>query len=147
MAIQPITVPTSTAARPPGSPRAASRRRVQLTSTMPSETKAIHGTSQIWNAGRIEMKAIEMPASVPSIAARGVNLRMVGPTKAPISTMTPMMKAQARPGLPGQDRVVGLQVDRQHDHEDDDEHVRHARPVGHRRHVAAALLLASRQAR
>ena len=64
---------------------------------MPSETKAIHGTSHIWKAGRMAMKVIDMPASVPSIAARGVNLRMVGPTKAPINTITPMMKAQARP--------------------------------------------------
>ena len=38
-----------------------------------------------------------MPASVPSIAACGVYLRMYGPTNAPISTMTPMMNAQARP--------------------------------------------------
>ena len=43
------------------------------------------------------MKAIEIPASVPSIAARGVNRRMVGPTKAPMSTITPMMNAQASP--------------------------------------------------
>ncbi len=45
---------------------------VHPTSTNVSETKAIHGTSQLWKAGRIEMKASEMPASVPSIAARGV---------------------------------------------------------------------------
>jgi len=62
-----------------------------------SATKAIHGTSHIWKAGRIEMNVIEIPASVPSIAARGVYLRMVGPTKAPISTTTPMMNAHARP--------------------------------------------------
>ena len=64
---------------------------------MASETKAIQGTSHIWNAGRSEMKAIEMPASVPSIAARGVCDRIHGPTTIPRSTMTPMMKAQARP--------------------------------------------------
>ena len=39
---------------------------------MPSEMNDSHGTCQLWNAGRIEMKAIEMPASAPSIAARGV---------------------------------------------------------------------------
>ena len=47
-----------------------------------------------------------------------------------------------RPGqtrLPGQDRIVGLQVDRQHDEEHDDEHVRHARAVGHRRDAATPL--------
>jgi hypothetical protein len=43
------------------------------------------------------MKAIEMPASVPSIAARGVIARIAGPTNAPSSTMTPMMKHHARP--------------------------------------------------
>ena len=43
------------------------------------------------------MKVSEMPASVPSIAARGVILRMNGPMNAPISTMTPMTNAQASP--------------------------------------------------
>ncbi len=38
-----------------------------------------------------------MPASVPSIAARGVSARSCGPMKAPSSTMTPMMKHHARP--------------------------------------------------
>ena len=62
-----------------------------------STGRPIQAASHICAAGRIEMKVIEMPASVPSIAARGVILRMNGPTNAPISTMTPMMKAQARP--------------------------------------------------
>ena len=38
-----------------------------------------------------------MPASVPSIAARGVILRTYGPTKAPIMTITPIRNAHARP--------------------------------------------------
>ena len=58
---------------------------------------AIHAASHICAAGRIEMKAIEMPASVPSSAARGVYLRMNGPTNAPSSTITPMMNAHATP--------------------------------------------------
>ena len=62
-----------------------------------STGSAIQAASHIWAAGRIEMNVIEMPASVPSIAARGVYLRMYGPTNAPISTMTPMMNAHARP--------------------------------------------------
>ena len=65
--------------------------------------------------------------------------RIVGPTNAPISTMTPMMNAQASPACQAQRYrrlpVAVLQIDRQHDHEDDDEHVRHARAVRHRRHV------------
>jgi hypothetical protein len=46
-----------------------------------SEMKASHGICHDRNAGRIEMKAIEMPASASSIAARGVYLRKVGPMK------------------------------------------------------------------
>ena len=71
----------------------------------------------------------------------------VGPTKAPIRTMMPMMNAHARPGLPGAPSFPGRRADRQHDHEDDDEHVRHARPVGHRRDVVAALAFREPQAR
>jgi hypothetical protein len=41
--------------------------------------------------------------------------------------------------LPGEQRVVGSQINRQHDHENDDEHVRHARTIRHGRHVAAFL--------
>ncbi len=59
--------------------------------------QAIQAVSHICAAGRIEMKVSEMPARVPSIAARGVNRRMYGPTKAPMMTITPMMNAQARP--------------------------------------------------
>ena len=64
---------------------------------MMSTGSEIHSASHIWAAGRIEMNAIEMPARVPSSAARGVYLRTYGPMKAPIRTMQPMMKHQARP--------------------------------------------------
>ena len=90
-------MPTITATRPPGSPPGSRTFAVQAISTIASETNAIHGTSHIWNAGRSEMNAIEMPASVPSIAARGVWARIHGPTNAPRSTITPMMKHHARP--------------------------------------------------
>ena len=40
------------------------------------QTTPITGVRNISSAGRIEMKAIETPASVPSRAARGVILRM-----------------------------------------------------------------------
>ena len=60
---------------------------------------AIHSAPHICAAGRIEMNASEMPASVPSIAARGVRCRIVGPTNAPIRMITPMMKAHARPAI------------------------------------------------
>ena len=88
---------------PPGSFRSVKKP----TRMMPSTGRPIQAASQIWPAGRIEMKLSEMPARVPSRAARGVILRMNGPMKAPISTMTPMMKAQASPACPGPDRVAG----------------------------------------
>ena len=50
-------------------------------------TMPITGVMNISSAGRIEMKATETPASVPSSAARGVILRISGATKPPaIST-------------------------------------------------------------
>ena len=57
----------------------------------------IHAASNIRKPAAMLMNAIEMPARVPSIAARGVYLRIVGPTNAPISTTIPMKKAQTRP--------------------------------------------------
>ena len=90
-------MPTTTAARPPGTPNGRRTLAVHDTSTIANDSNESQPTSHIWNAGRIEMKAIEMPASVPSIAARGVYLRIVGPMNAPISTMQPMMKHHARP--------------------------------------------------
>ena len=139
VAIHPSTVPISTAASPPGTPPGSRTRAVQLIRMMPSEMKASHGTCQLRNAGRIEMKAMEIPASAPSIAARGVYLRRVGPTKAPIRMMMPMMKAQASPACQARIGSMRLQIGRQHHQEDDDEHVRHAGAVRQRRHVAAAL--------
>ena len=47
----------------------------------------------------MEMNVIEIPASVPSIAARGVNFRTVGPMNAPSRTITPTMNAQASPAI------------------------------------------------
>ena len=58
---------------------------------------AIHGASIIWKAGRMAMKATEMPARVPSIAARGVKRRIVGPMNAPRMTIRPMNRAHSRP--------------------------------------------------
>ncbi len=40
------------------------------------QTRPMTGVITIWAPGRIEMKVIEMPASEPSSAARGVILRM-----------------------------------------------------------------------
>jgi hypothetical protein len=51
----------------------------------------------ISRAGRMEMKAMETPASVPRRAARGVILRMTGATKPPIMRTKLWMKTQVRP--------------------------------------------------
>ncbi len=59
----------------------------QLARMIAKQTKPMTGVMNISCAGRIEMNAIDTPASVPSSAARGVTLRMNGPMKPPtIST-------------------------------------------------------------
>ena len=88
------------------------------------------------------MKVIDTPASVPSSAARGVILRMTGATKPPIISTKLWMNTQVRPASQPLIGSPVLQRDRQHDHEDDDEHVRHADARGQRADVVAAGLLA-----
>ena len=63
----------------------------------PKVTNAIHGASHIWAAGLIEMNVMEIPARAPSIAARGVHLRIHGPKIAPSRMMNPTMNAHASP--------------------------------------------------
>ena len=55
------------------------------------------GVMNISSAGRIEMKVIDTPASVPSSAARGVTLRMKGAMKPPIIRMKLWKNTQTRP--------------------------------------------------
>ena len=95
--IQPIAVPTSSAASPTGMPNGSFTSVKKPIRMMASTGRPIQAASHICAAGRIEMKVIEMPASVPSIARAGRQLRMYGPTNAPIITMMPIMKAHARP--------------------------------------------------
>ena len=92
-----MIVARTTATRPAGRLPGSRTLAVQPTRMITNAAKATYGTSNICAAGRIEMNVIEIPASVPSIAARGVHLRIVGPMKAPIRTMMPMMNAHARP--------------------------------------------------
>ena len=106
-----------TASRPPGiAERQPDAGRPRQQDDRERRRARSTATSNIWNAGRIEMNAIEMPASVPSIAARGVYLRIVGPTNAPIRTITPMMNAQASPacqasiGVAGPRRTIGSMI-------------------------------------
>ena len=62
-----------------------------------NETMPMIGVSAISNAGRMEMKVIDMPARVPSRAARGVRRRMVGAIKAHTNSMMPSTKTQIMP--------------------------------------------------
>ena len=50
---------------------------------MAKHTMPMSGVSNTRRPGRIEMKVMEMPASEPSSAARGVILRMTGAMKPP----------------------------------------------------------------
>ena len=60
-------------------------------------TTPITGVANIWAAGLMEMKVIEMPASEPSRAARGVMRRMYGPTKPPAISTKLCTNTQVRP--------------------------------------------------
>jgi hypothetical protein len=57
----------------------------------------ITGVMYMSSAGRIEMNAIETPASAPSSAARGVILRMKGATKPPTISTKLWTNTQVRP--------------------------------------------------
>jgi hypothetical protein len=61
------------------------------------QTNPIWGVMNISCAGRIEMNAIDTPASVPSSAARGVTLRMNGAMKPPAISTKLWMNTQVRP--------------------------------------------------
>src|SRR5919199_111608 len=96
-ATQATAVETRTASRPTGASNGGGPPPSQPTRMKASATNAIHGATHICAAGLIEMNVMLMPASEPSSAARGVNLRMYGPKSAPSRTMQPMMNAQANP--------------------------------------------------
>ena len=88
-----------TAARPPGRLKGMRTLATHDNRMMAKHTRPIHGVSHIWKAGRRAMNVMDTPARVPSMAARGVYLRMVGPMKAPSSTMMPMISAQMSPSF------------------------------------------------
>ena len=74
---QAISVPAAMATSPAGMPPYFTPPN-QLTRMMAKQTTPIIGVMNISSAGRMEMKVIDTPASVPSRAARGVILRMIG---------------------------------------------------------------------
>ena len=71
-----------------------------------STGSAIHSASHICAAGRIEMNVIEMPASVPSSAARGVKRRIARPDEGADEDDHADDERPREAGLPGLDRVV-----------------------------------------
>ena len=96
---QPIAVPTSSAASPIGKLNGSLTSVSRPISSSPKTGSAIQAACHMLPAGFIEMNVMEMPARVPSRAARGAYLRMYGPMNAPISTITPMMNAHAMPAV------------------------------------------------
>ncbi len=60
-------------------------------------TTPMTGVRYISSAGRIEMNAMETPASVPSSAARGVILRTYGATKPPAMSTKLWMNTHVSP--------------------------------------------------
>ena len=68
------------------------------------QTMPITGVMNISSAGRIEMKAIDTPASVPSSAARGVILRMIGRDEAADHQHEALDEHPGQAGLPALDR-------------------------------------------
>jgi hypothetical protein len=73
---QAITTPAAMATRPAGIPLGYFTPPNQLTMMMAKHVRPMTGVMNISSAGRMEMKAIDTPASVPKRAARGVILRM-----------------------------------------------------------------------
>jgi hypothetical protein len=70
--IQAIALPTSSAASPTGTLPGSRTPATKPTTMIASTGSAIHSASHICAAGRMAMKVMEMPASVPRRAARGV---------------------------------------------------------------------------
>ena len=73
---QAISVPTAIATRPAGMFMGYLKPPNQLTMMMAKQVNPITGVMKISSAGRMAMKVMETPASVPSRAARGVIIRM-----------------------------------------------------------------------
>ena len=69
-------MPTMMATRPAGMPLGYFTPPNQLTMMMAKQVRPMTGVMNMSSAGRIEMKVMETPASVPSRAARGVTLRI-----------------------------------------------------------------------
>ena len=80
-----------------------------------------------------------MPASVPSIARARCVFANRRTDEGAEQYDDSDDERPGEPEAPGQKRIVRFEIDRQHDEEDDDEHVRDARPVRQRRYIVSAF--------
>ena len=83
------------ASRPAGRRSGILMLASQPKSRMPKQIRPSQAASYTRNDGVSAMYDTAMPASVPSMAARGVTLRSQSPTKAPMATTMPWMKVHA----------------------------------------------------
>ena len=137
--IQPIAVPTSSATRPtgmlPGSFTSVKKPIRMIAST----GRPIQAASHICAAGpHRDERDRDAGQGAQHRRARG-ELADVGADESADDDDDADHERPGQTGLPGLDRVLGGQVDRQHDDEDHDEHVRHARAVRQRGDVGAVL--------
>ncbi len=82
-----MIIPTAIATKPAGMPFGYLKPPNQLTMMTAKQVRPITGVMYISSAGRMEMKVIDTPASVPSSAARGVIRRIKGAMKPPAIRM------------------------------------------------------------
>ena len=78
----------------------------QLTRMMAKQTMPMIGVMNMSNAGFIEMKVMETPASVPSSAARGRDLADDGSDEAADHQDEALDEDPGQAGFPALDRVV-----------------------------------------
>ena len=135
-----MSVPAAMATKPAGTPPYLTPPN-QLTRMIAKQTRPTIGVMNISSAGFMEMKVIETPASAPSSAAFGVMRADDRSEKAARHQHEALDEDPRQAGLPPLHGVPRGQLDRQHDDERDDEHVRHADPRGQRAHVRSTRLL------
>src|SRR5580658_7393052 len=113
-----MIMPTAMATSPAGMPPGYLNPPNQLTRMMAKQVRPMTGVMYICMAGCIAMNVTETPASVPSSAARG-DLADDRRDESADHQDEALKEHPDQAGFPSLDRVVGLQGDRQHDHERD----------------------------
>ena len=93
------------------------------------------GVMNISSAGRIEINVIEISGEGAKQRRARRDLADVWCDEAADHQDEALKEHPDQARLPALDRIAGLERDRQHDHEGDDEHVRHAHARRQRTHV------------